>query len=267
MTGLAFFNIILVLVGAAIAGFEHRLSKRQMGYFSVPWLVHGGMWSDLIIVSGIAYLIGSYLGEITTTVWVMCIVAGLAISVLMHLAYCQWCDLPGHIVEPERIGIRKLTVGGWYHLAYFTVVLGTLSAYFIDTSANKFWVAVLLICFIPVAVWQPGWYAHKLTAGRGHIDANGWLQGLVMIVVICTAFWVFTPTDYNLKVIKDNSQPVLQATETKWPWLITPFNDQGLATIDGFTVIRHWQNGDHIYSSAAPPGAEGTYLFHLVPRQ
>ncbi|NUM25484.1 MAG: hypothetical protein HUU49_02535 [Candidatus Buchananbacteria bacterium] len=256
------FNIALVLVGAAIAGLEGRLSHRQLGSKSIPWLAHGGMWADLVLISTMAYFIGPQLSDVSPRMFVFAGVVGILASIVMHLAYVQWADLSGHIVEPSNQGLNKLTAGGWYHLAYMALVITAIVAYYAGTSANKFWVSLLLVAFIIPAVWQPGWYAHKLHHGYGRIDANGWGQAAVMVILISISFWYFTPYDFKVEVV-GTSEPTIQLTATKLPWQATPFDEQGQAIIQSYTVVRFFQKNE-VWQTTGDHLSANVIAYHLI---
>lgn len=182
---LALCNIALCAIGCAIAYREGRLTHEQLGPDSIPYINHGGMWADWILVTAVAYLAWPYAKDWSTNQIVLCLSASLAVSIIAHLAWASMQTIPGHIIEPSGSDLGKLPIGGWYHLFYMTVSLAlVLLFYLCSPGAPLLTVSVLLTIFVVPAVLQPGWYSAKVDAGVGKIDAAGWSISITMWATI-----------------------------------------------------------------------------------
>lgn len=185
---LAMENVFIVLVGGFIAYEEGRFNHTQLGPRSLPWLNHGGMYADLICITALCYFASPYLTESTShpIVWyAVSAVCAFIISCLVHVAYYYIQPIPGHIIDPRYYGWARLGWGGWYHVFYFWWALTIILLFFLASpGAPRLGACIALTLFVPLAIWQPGWYNAKVVNGAGVIDAAGWIQAIVIWFLI-----------------------------------------------------------------------------------
>lgn len=186
-------NVIAVLIGAFIAWDEKRLTHRQLGPVSLPYIWHAGMWADLLLISPIIGLIGPTISQwspYTMTFWSI----SFMISLLCHHWWSKIQTIPGHIIAPQSgQGWHNLTVGGWYHLGYMTNVLAYILLYYTTRAESKILVSVLLSIFVIPATAGVGWYCRKVTQPKTNplvtkLDASviGVLWMIIWIVTFIT---------------------------------------------------------------------------------
>lgn len=182
---LALLNLVLCALGYAIAYRENRLTHGQLGPDSIPYINHGGMWADAMLITIVAYLAWPYAKSWSTNEVVICLSASLAISMIAHVAWASMQTIPGHIIEPSGSDLGKLPIGGWYHMFYMTVSLAlVLLFYLCSPGAPRLAVSILLSILVIPAVMQPGWYSAKIVDGIGRVDAAGWTISICMWATI-----------------------------------------------------------------------------------
>ena len=182
---LAVVNLFLVLVSAVIANGEGRLNHAQLGEKSLPWLNHGGMYADLICITALCYFASPYVRVWTGYQIALYAAIGIFISGVAHIFYYYAQPIPGHIIDPRFTGLARLPWGGWYHALYFAWALTTILLFFLATpGAPRLGACIAMTLFVPLAIWQPGWYNAKIFAGTGVIDAAGWIQAIVIWFII-----------------------------------------------------------------------------------
>jgi hypothetical protein len=183
---LALFNLTLCALAYGIAYREDRMTRGQIGPSSIPYIYHGGVWADWTIVTAVCYLASPYLGCWSGEQVRNCMIASAVLSTIMHVTYCYVCPINGHLVDPRyRIRLARLTWGGWLHALYFVYVLSVILLFYLYTpGAPRLWASVLLTAFVPLAVWQPGWYAAKIIHRQGRIDTAGWIQAVIILAIL-----------------------------------------------------------------------------------
>ena len=185
---LALCNMNLVIFGGIIAYAEGKWSHKSMGLKSIPFKNHGGMWADFFLLTPVAYLIAPFVLSWTGTQIAISLAISSVISIIAHIAWTKLQPIPGHIIDPQAKGWRKLTLlGGWYHMAYMTVALAMIMMFYLcSPGAPRFWVSVFLSILIPVGSVGVGYYIDKVLGKGFKIDKVGWTLSIVMWIVIWT---------------------------------------------------------------------------------
>jgi len=182
---LAVVNVFLVLLSAVIANGEGGLSHAQLGVKSLPWLNHGGTYADLICITALCYFASPYVRAWTGYQIAFYAAIGIFISGLAHVEYYYMQPIPGHIIDPRYAGLARLPLGGWYHSLYFAWTLTIILLFFLATpGAPRLGACIAMTLFVPLAIWQPGWYNAKIVTGTGIIDVAGWIQAVVIWFII-----------------------------------------------------------------------------------
>jgi hypothetical protein len=185
---LALCNLALCAIALVIAYGEGRMTHGQLGPFSIPYIWHGGIWADWTVITAVCYIAGQYANRWTSHDILVCVTVSAVLSAIMHVAYCYVCPIAGHLVDPRLgTGLARLTWGGWYHALYFVGVLSVILLFYLYTpDAPRLAMSLALTAFVPLAVWQPGWYTAKVMSltNTGHIDAAGWVQAIAIWAVV-----------------------------------------------------------------------------------
>jgi len=113
--------------------FNHaQMLARYGSSRGLPFINHGGMWGDALIVSPvIATLISRYADHWSTTLIFWCAVIGVLVSMGMHNLYSGSAlqnAFPDCLVLPQ--GVRP---GGVLHVGYFAAVFAVLLLFFFCT--------------------------------------------------------------------------------------------------------------------------------------
>lgn len=196
---LALLNLVFCTAALLIAYGEGRLTHRQLGNFSIPYVWHGGVWADWTIITAVCYIAGRYANYWNGHDIMVCIAVSAVLSAAMHLAYCHMQPILGHIVDPRFKGLASLTIGGWLHAVYFIWIFSIILLFYLYTpGAPRLAMSLALTAFVPLAVMQPGWYTAKIVYDTGRLDAAGWVQtimiwGVVWIVGYGRCFGLLQP--------------------------------------------------------------------------
>lgn len=199
---LALCNLALCAIALVIAYCEKKMTHEQMGLESIPYLWHGGIWADWLIITAVCYLASPYIGRWTGHDILVCMTVSVLLSAVIHMAYCYLQPIPGHIVNPHNgSGLARLLAGGWFHALYFVLVLSIILLFYLYTpGVPRLGMSILLTLFVPLAVWQPGWHIAKVMSvtSTGRIDAAGWAKaiaiwGIVWIVGYDRCFGLLKP--------------------------------------------------------------------------
>lgn len=188
----AILNVILVTIGGAIAFAEGRFNHIQMGAQALPWFNHGGNYADLIAISFVCVVAGKYVSDWSERQVVNAVLVSVVLSMAIHVAYYFIQPIPGHIIDSRYEDLARIPWGGWYHAMYtawaFSIVL---LFFFASPGADRFWVCLVLsVVFVPLAIWQPGWYNAKIVDGKGVIDMLGWIQAIAAWALIwLVGYW------------------------------------------------------------------------------
>lgn len=165
-------NTIAVLISAVIAFSEKRLTTKQMGLRSIPWVKHGGTWADLFIMGPILGFImpyGKQMADHDPMILGSALIA-IAITIICHTVWALTQDIPGHITnqknkETQKLIMENYSLGEAYHILYMSTVLWMIIDFFwinFQEHSNSFRiVSVLLSVFIIPAVIQPGLFCNR----------------------------------------------------------------------------------------------------------
>lgn len=168
----------MVVVQGCFAWRDNLLTLKQMLenkiYDGLPFLMHGGMWGDLIWFSTIIAAIVVVHGRSWSWVDVgLAGVIGLAASLGMHEGYKNIPWMEAHVQH------HSLTEAGWVHVVYMAVGFAVLLLYYVRAPyATYMWavsaaiiIHVIVGTHVPLALTRPFWYpGHPLQ------DMNTWAQ-------------------------------------------------------------------------------------------
>jgi len=164
------FSIFGVLLGGIFAYDNHFLTVSQMKMRGIerglPFIAHGGMWGDLLIVTPIAGMMVYYHGEQWTLLQIIiCSIGGVVASGLMHQLYLSSAFPEAHIKN------HKLTEAGMVHVVYMAGMLsimflfyfctGHVSPSLVITSSILLTIHIMFGNHIPLGLWRPTWYGRK----------------------------------------------------------------------------------------------------------
>ncbi len=157
----------------------------------LPFIAHGGMWGDVLIISPIlAFIVERYSpgwswGKIGTAILV-----GLIASFVMHETYKAGTIIEAHVQRGH------LTDAGWMHLLYMAAAFAVLGLYFLDAEYTPYmWlVSVLLIIHtvvgnhVVLGLVQPDWYPGRPLTSMG---TWGTIGGTAVLTLGRTAWLAF----------------------------------------------------------------------------
>lgn len=194
-----FLAVLLTLeMAVALQGcFASRdviLTRRQMLSWTrtgLPFLAHGGMWGDALLISPLVAAVVAYSGGQWSWKRVaVAVLVGLAASFAMHETYQR-------IPWPEaHVYSRHLTEAGWVHLVYMAAVIAALLLYYFDAQYTPLmWlVSAFLVLHIAVGnhvvlgLVRPAWYP-----GRPLQNVQTWVTigGTAVLTLGVTALRAF----------------------------------------------------------------------------
>ena len=163
----------------------------------LPFLLHGGMWLDVLFFAPLmAYIVSVYGPNWHRASLIMALAVGLLASYAMHtLLY-----VPGgeKIAEAHTHG-GTLTLAGWVHVFYMTAGIAVLALYYFSkpgmapaevwTISGLLFIHVTVGNHIPFKMWvartQPSWYPVVPVMDMG---AGATLAG-VAIALIGVSLW------------------------------------------------------------------------------
>lgn len=201
--GSAFANALLAFEGLiALQGWlawgEGFLTPRQLqlmrGTKGLPFLAHGGMWGDALIISPLVALIVAYYGTKWSPVEVtVAMLVGLVSSFAMHETYRK-------IPWPEaHVRHGYLTDAGWAHLVYMAAAFAVILLYFFHAPYTPWMWAVSALLIVHVTVGthvvlgllRPAWYPGRPLENAGTWSAVSGTAGLTLLVTALRAFRVW----------------------------------------------------------------------------
>ncbi|HEX3651862.1 MAG TPA: hypothetical protein VHU18_03465 [Rhizomicrobium sp.] len=156
-------SVSLVLAGAIAAYTDEfffvsqiRARRQQRGF---PYVIHGGMWSDIVLICPLLTLIvAAYAGSWTLRDILCALVAGLIVSYGLHFASYVRTDFP------TFMGFRgRLTMSGWCHLVFMGYALGVFALFYFATNTADH-------LFVVIVSFSLG--AHVLISQSGQIFAS-----------------------------------------------------------------------------------------------
>ena len=159
----AFLTIVLAVSISGIASFlEGTFTNKKV---TMGFLNHGGMWSDLIVLSAVTGLVFPYLLRSQLYIFLSLTIA-MIITVIAHIQWAKWMQndaITGHVFPTHKTGIWYLdmSVAGWLHVAVMTALLAILLMYAISPLPKKviLVVSILLTLHIFLGMVQPSWYS------------------------------------------------------------------------------------------------------------
>lgn len=182
---LALVNVFLVFISAVIARIEGRFDHYDMGPKSLPWVAHGGNWADLVLITILCYIANPHTRTWTPGQMAIAVVVGIIVSIGMHVAYYFMQPIPGHIIDTHYKGLARFGLGGLYHCFYTVWAFAIIFLFFVFTpGAPRLGACIVMTLFVPLAIWEPGWYNAKMINGKGIIDAAGWIQAIIIWAII-----------------------------------------------------------------------------------
>lgn len=161
-----------VLVQGWCAHKDEFLTARDVQFRRIqglPFLYHGGMWSDVVLFAPMmAYLISKHGGQWSTLQISVAAAVGFVLSFLMHIFYVQG----GKVIPEAHTHDGVLTAAGWIHLAYMAAGIAVLALYYLSTPGlypTEVWkisgllfVHFLIGTHVPFKIWvayeRPYWY-------------------------------------------------------------------------------------------------------------
>ena len=193
-------SLLLVFLQGWLAYRDSFLTLTQMrrahAYEGIPFLAHGGMWGDALIVGPLLGVLIAIHGKEWGDWWIAAF-AGTAASSVMHATYTLGRLHEAHIrrerptlVQRERLtpaNRGRLSPAGWVHWLYMSVGIAVFVQYYIFTphpapsmlitSSVLLVIHVVIGTHIPLGLIAPAWYPE-----RPHRKPETW------IVVLGTAF-------------------------------------------------------------------------------
>ena len=190
---------LLVFLGAValqglFAHYDDFFTPKQMLRHvprGLPFVAHGGMWGDVLIISPlVAVIVEQYSSQWSFKGVVLAILAGLVVSVLMHEIY------KAGLIPEAHVQYGHLTSAGWVHFGYMAAALAVLILYFLDTEYTPYmWVVSILLIFhtaignhVPLGLVQPDWYSGRPLTSMGTWGAIG---GIAVLTLGRTAWLAF----------------------------------------------------------------------------
>jgi len=178
----------LVLLGAWGAYKDDFLTPRQMRlrgvYYGLPFIGHGGMWGDFVVVSTFGgYIVTLYSPEWSLSQVVFMLVSGFAVSIVMHILYARGGFPSAHAHS------GKLTTAGWIHVVYMGGALAVFGLFYLYTSHVSVWFLTTVSVFMAIhmvignntilRILKPSWCPRETLQQR--------IPGYVSVAVV----WMF----------------------------------------------------------------------------
>lgn len=180
-------SVLSVVASAAIAWAEGNWTRRAelgMGFAN-----HGGMWSDLVLLSLANAVIVPHLAA---GVWI--VVAGILASAAAVAVHAHWyhptVETRGDHMWPthtRRVWWRDLSWAGWAHVLYVAGELTLLAGFLIHPmpEAVVLFVLIVLTLHVPIGLLQPRYFL------TGHIATVGEQP---LLLPCLAALWIVATT-------------------------------------------------------------------------
>ncbi len=139
---------------------EGTITRSSWRKVKMPFLYHGGMWGDFLIMPIVNGLIWNHLDAPLSAILITLALTG-AITLAMHWL---WGENPetryqGHMWLPlgHNSWFRDLSIAGWLHVVFMTGEMTILALYVISPTPPTITTAVgiLLTVFWPLGSLQP----------------------------------------------------------------------------------------------------------------
>jgi hypothetical protein len=176
-------NVAAVSITGVLASWEGNWQKRPR--LAMGFANHGGMWSDLVLLSMADAAIVPHL---TVGPWM---IAAVAASTFASLAvHRHWYHPRGendHMWPSHAQGVwwRDLSWAGWAHVLYVIVQLSVLLGFGLHNAPSDvvIFVAAIFTIHVPIGLLQPRWYL------TGHIAT---VQEQPLLAPLLLALWAVT---------------------------------------------------------------------------
>lgn len=216
----AFASILWVLVEGYLAHRNGMLTPAQMsakspGRRGLPFIAHGGMWGDVIIISPLVGLIvGTHGGDWTLVQIVIMFAIAMVLSGVMHWTYVQ-TPFPDSLAWKDE----GITAAGWLHLIYMGAAFAVIGLlYFCTPSPSP--VVVSLTGFLLSIHVVIG--THVLLGVLNELEPIEWCPNVLApptgYVVIGTWSVIIAMTIFAMGV---SSEFILLLAATLALWLVT----------------------------------------------
>jgi hypothetical protein len=158
----------------------------------LPFIAHGGMWSDLTLFAGImATIMTVYARQWTIGQWAAAVASGSVASAALHWGVYIHGPLPEAHVHDGVV-----TAAGWIHVLYMAFGLAVLMLFYFSSKKLSAtfvtWISILLVVHtiigvhLPLKIWAkiaaPSWYV-----GQPILDIPTFCTVLGTILLICGA--------------------------------------------------------------------------------
>jgi hypothetical protein len=174
-----------MIISGALAWLEGNW--RQRPGLAMGFVNHGGMWSDLILLSMANAAIVPHL----TAGWWMAAAALLATvaSVWVHIHWYSPDGATDHMwpARVQRVWWRDLSWAGWAHVVYVVAELTLLAGFLFQVVPDDvvIFVAVIFTIHVPIGLLQPRWF---LTAHVATLEEQPLLAPLLLMLWGVTLF-------------------------------------------------------------------------------
>lgn len=189
-----FAFVVPVLLQAYAAWQDGFLTPSQLRANGIPsglpFVAHGGMWSDATLLAGLlAAIMVNYARQWTIRQWAVALALASVISAVMHWGLYIHGPLP-----EAHVRGGATTIAGWIHLAYMTLGLAVVILFYLCTNglnaAFVTFVSILLVTHtiigvhIPLRIWariaSPSWYP-----GQPIVDGPAFCTVLSSVILVC----------------------------------------------------------------------------------
>jgi hypothetical protein len=175
-------GIALVVVQGISSWFDGYLTPAQLrsrGIVGWSFMQHGGMWSDVFIISPVvAYIVSKYNLEYTSWRGILMLL-GMAAFVLLCIEFWR----RGGIATPEaHTHDGKTTLTGWVHGFFFLAAFWTCAQLYLNLTeplATKWDIVFISILLTPFFYLGAAKFSHRWV-----FDATAkWIVGTEVIVL------------------------------------------------------------------------------------
>lgn len=194
-----FWSVLVVLEGMVVsqawcAWRSGILTPRQMLTWTregLPFIAHGGMWGDMLIISPLAaYMIAMHSERWSVLQIIIPLAVGFLGSWLMHQAYNKGIRWPEAHLD---LGRNALSEAGRWHLVYMALALAVILLYYsyAPYTSAMWWVTCLLVVHLALGnhivlnLVGPNWYPGRHLSPQLFRDAMGWMSVVGAGMALC----------------------------------------------------------------------------------